>query len=106
MAVLFNASHGAVREDFSRREQPEIIDVQSGGARLSALDCASISFLGPFTANYAAADPVLLRQFLQTFGSLITNNSRKFLAWADFDQMNRNREMVVNLNMDARRIPR
>ena len=70
MAARFNASRGAVREAFSQLEQLGIIAVLPGGARVRALSSASVSVLGPLMARGASPDPVLVRQFLQTFGSL------------------------------------
>ena len=98
MAIRFNASRGAVREAFSQLEQVGIIAVQPGGARVRALSSASISILGPLLARGASPDLVLVRQFMQTFGSLAAQNVREALACADSDQMNCIREMVVDLD--------
>ena len=48
-------------------------------------------------ARGVSPDLVLVRQFLQTFGSLAAFNAREALACADAEQMNCIREMVVNL---------
>ncbi len=101
MAIRFNASRGAVREAFSQLEQVGIIAVQPGGARVRALSSASISILGPLLARGASPDLVLVRQFMQTFGSLAAQNAREALACADVDQMNCIREMVVDLEWGA-----
>lgn len=100
MAARFNASRGAVREAFSQLEQLGIIAVLPGGARVKALSSASISVLGPLMARGDSPDPVLVRQFLQTFGSLAAQNAREALACADAEQMNCIREMVVNLDTE------
>ena len=101
MASRFNASRGAVREAYSQLEQLGIIVVLPGGARVRALSSASISVLGPLMARGVSPDPVLVRQFLQTFGSLAAQNVREALACADADQLNCIREMVVNLDNDT-----
>ena len=100
MAARFNASRGAVREAFSQLEQLGIIAVLPGGARVRALSSASVSVLGPLMARGASPDPVLVRQFLQTFGSLAAQNAREALACADAGQMNCIREMVVDLDRE------
>ena len=101
MAARFNASRGAIREAFSQLEQLGIIAVLPGGARVRALNSASISVLGPLMARGVShGDLVLVRQFLQTFGSLVAQNAREALACADAAQMNCIREMVVNLDKE------
>ena len=100
MAIRFNASRGAVREAFSQLEQVGIIAVQPGGARVRALSSASISILGPLLARGASPDLVLVRQFMQTFGSLAAQIVREAIACADSDQMNCIRDMVVDLDRE------
>jgi len=51
-------------------------------------------------ARGASPDPVLVRQFLKTFGSLAAQNAREALACADAGQMNCIREMVVRLDRE------
>ena len=103
MAARFNASRGAIREAFSQLEQLGIIAVLPGGARVKALSSASISVLGPLMARGVSPDLVLVRQFLQTFGSLAAQNAREALACADAAQMNCIREMVVSLDEEEPR---
>ena len=100
MAARFNASRGAIREAFSQLEQLGIIVVLPGGARVRALSSASISVLGPLMARGVSPDLALVRQFLQTFGSLSAQNAREALACADAAQMNCIREMVVDLDKE------
>ena len=99
-AARFNASRGAIREAFSQLEQLGIIAVLPGGARVRALNSASISVLGPLMARGVSPDLVLVRQFLQTFGSLAAQNAREALACADAAQMNCITEMVVDLDKE------
>jgi DNA-binding FadR family transcriptional regulator len=51
-------------------------------------------------ARGVSPDLVLVRQFLQTFGSLAAQNAREALACADAAQMNCIREMVVDLDKE------
>ena len=57
---------------------------------------------GSRTLNGAGVSPdlALVRQFLQTFGSLAAQNAREALACADAAQMNCIREMVVDLDKE------
>ena len=98
LAVRFNASRGAVREAFSQLEQLGLIDIQLGGTRVQSLQSASIAVLGPLMARTELPDPVLVRQFLQTFGALAALSAREAVQSARQEQMNRMREMVVNLS--------
>ena len=76
-AARFNASRGAHREALSQLEQLGIIAVLPGGARVRALSSERVSVPGPLMARGASLDPVLVRQFLQTFGSLAAQNARE-----------------------------
>ena len=98
LAARFNASRGAVREAFSQLEQLGLIDIQLGGTRVQSLHSASLAVLGPLMARTELPDPVLVRQFLQTFGALAALSAREAVQSANQEQMNRIRELVVNLS--------
>lgn len=98
LAARFNASRGAVREAFSQLEQLGLIDIQPGGGRVQPLQSASIAVLGPLMARAELPDPLLVQQFLQTFGALAALSAREAVQSANQEEMNRMRELVVSLS--------
>lgn len=97
LASRFDASRGAVREALSQVEQVGLIQIQPGGARVQAIDAASISVLGPLMAINEVPDPTLVDQFLQTFGALASLSAREGVAKAGDEQLNRLREIVTEI---------
>lgn len=98
LAAHFNASRGAVREALSQLEQIGLIDIQPGGARVQSLQSASIAVLGPLMARDELPDPVLVEQFLQTFGALAALSAREAVQSANQEQLNRMHELVVSMS--------
>jgi DNA-binding FadR family transcriptional regulator len=98
LAAHFNASRGAVREALSQLEQIGLIDIQPGGARVQSLQSASIAVLGPLMAKDELPDPLLVQQFLQTFGALAALSAREAVQSANQEQLNRMRELVVRMS--------
>lgn len=98
LAAHFNASRGAVREALSQLEQIGLIDIQPGGARVQSLQSASIAVLGPLMARDELPDPVLVEQFLQTFGALAALSAREAVQSANQEQLNRMHELVVRMS--------
>ncbi|MFT4862573.1 MAG: GntR family transcriptional repressor for pyruvate dehydrogenase complex [Pseudohongiellaceae bacterium] len=70
LASRFNASRGAVREGFSQLEQLGLIRILPGGARVQAVEDASLAILGPLLELDPVPDPELVDQFLETMGAL------------------------------------
>jgi GntR family transcriptional regulator, transcriptional repressor for pyruvate dehydrogenase complex len=97
LAVRFNASRGAVREALSQLELLGLIRILPGGTRVQAIDSASIAVLGPLMAMDDMPDPVLVDQFLQTFGALTSLTARTAINRADAKQLILLQEMVVEL---------
>lgn len=97
LAARFNASRGAVREALSQLEQLGLIRIHPGGARVQAIDAASISILGPLMALDPIPDLALVDQFLQTFGALTVLTTRVAIERANHAQLNQLSEMVVLL---------
>lgn len=97
LAARFNASRGAVREALSQIEQLGLIRILPGGARVQAIDAASIAILGPLMALGGRPDPLLVDQFLQTFGALSSLTARSAIERATQEQLNRIETMVVEL---------
>lgn len=95
LAGRFNASRGAVREALSQLEQIGLIRVHPGGARVQAIDAASIAILGPLMALDAFPDAELVDQFLQTFSALSTLTTRVAIEKANSTQLNHISEMLV-----------
>lgn len=97
LAAGFDASRGAVREALSQLEQSGLIKIQPGGARVRPIKSASISVLGPLMTLDESPDPVLIDQFLQTFAALSALTAREAINYANNEEMNRLRQMVVSL---------
>lgn len=101
LAGRFDASRGAVREALSQLEQLGLIRILPGGARVQTVDSASIAILGPLMEMEELPDPILVDQFLQTFGALTSLTARSAVDNADGDQLNQLQEMVVELSEQA-----
>ena len=99
LASRFDASRGAVREALSQLEQLGLIRVLPGGARVQSVESASIAVLGPLMAMEEVPDPLLVDQFLQTFGVLTSLTARSAVDNANKSQLNQLKEMVVELSM-------
>lgn len=102
LAAGFDASRGAVREALSQLEQSGLIKIQPGGARVRPIQSASISVLGPLMTLDESPDPVLIDQFLQTFAALSALTAREAINYANNEEMNRLRQMVVSLSKQAK----
>ena len=101
LAGRFDASRGAVREALSQLEQLGLIRILPGGARVQTVESASIAILGPLMAVEELPDPVLVDQFLQTFGALTSLTARSAVDNATDDQLNQLQAMVVELGKQA-----
>jgi GntR family transcriptional repressor for pyruvate dehydrogenase complex len=101
LAARFDASRGAVREALSQLEQLGLIRILPGGARIQAIDAASIAILGPLMAVNDLPDPLLVDQFLQTFGVLTALTARTAINKASNEEMQDLQGMVERLGMHA-----
>ncbi|MEX0963976.1 MAG: GntR family transcriptional regulator [Pseudohongiellaceae bacterium] len=101
LAGRFNASRGAVREALSQLEQLGLIRVQPGGARVQSVDSASIAILGPLLELDAVPDPLLVDQFLQTFGVMVALTAKNAVNAASPEQLIQLKKMVVALVGDS-----
>lgn len=97
LAARFDASRGAVREALSQLEQLGLIRVLPGGARVQSLDSASIAILGPLMALNELPDPVLVDQFLQTFGVMTALTAKAAIEAASPEQLIQLKKSVVEL---------
>ena len=98
LASRFDASRGAVREALSQLEQLGLIRIYPGGARIQAIDAASIAILGPLMAAGEFPDLVLEDQFLQTFGALSALTIGSAIEKANNEQMQRLSEIVEDMS--------
>jgi len=98
LATRFDASRGAVREGLSQLEQLGLIQILPGGARVQAIDAASIAILGPLMAMDEVPDGPLVDQFLETFSALTALTARSAVEKADAEQMKSLQTMVVSLS--------
>lgn len=97
LAARFDASRGAVREALSQLEQLGLIRIQPGGARVQSVDSASIAILGPLMAMDEVPDPILVDQFLQTFGVLSALTAKNAIQAASEEELIQLKTMVVEL---------
>lgn len=97
LAARFDASRGAVREALSQLEQLGLIRTQPGGARVQSLNVASLAILGPLLTLDDHPDPLLVDQFLQTFGVLAALTAKSAVNAASPDQLIQLKKLVVEL---------
>jgi DNA-binding FadR family transcriptional regulator len=97
LASRFDASRGAVREALSQLEQLGLIRTQPGGARVQSVNSASLAVLGPLMSLDDHPDPILVDQFLQTFGVLAALTAKNAVNTASADQVIRLQKLVVRL---------
>lgn len=71
LAVRFDASRGAVREAIKKLEQLGLADVQPGGARVMAVEDASLEVLGHLMTLNDIPDVELVEQMMEVMGSLM-----------------------------------
>jgi len=101
LAARFSASRGAVREALSQLEQLGLISIQPGGARIKAIDDASIAVLGPLLQLDQRPDGHLIDQFLQTFAALAALNAREAITMADSEQLQQMQTLVAALHQHS-----
>ena len=97
LAARFDASRGAVREALSQLEQLGLIRTQPGGARVQSVDSASLAVLGPLLQLDDLPNPVLVDQFLETFGVLAALTAKNAVNAANADQLIQLKKLVVLL---------
>lgn len=97
LAARFDASRGAVREALSQLEQLGLIRTQPGGARVQSVDSASLAVLGPLLQLDDLPNPVLVDQFLETFGVLAALTAKNAINAANADQLIQLKKLVVLL---------
>ncbi|PCI75720.1 MAG: hypothetical protein COB20_12315 [SAR86 cluster bacterium] len=97
LAVRFDASRGAVREALSQLEQLGLIHTQPGGARVQSVNAASLAVLGPLMALDGYPDPLLVDQFLQTFGVLTAMTAKNAVNAASPEQLIQLKKLVLEL---------
>lgn len=97
LAARFTASRGAVREALSQIEQLGLISIQPGGARVKAIDAASIAILGPLLRLQKHPDGHLIDQFLQTFAALAALNAREAVTVANDEQLEQMQSLLALL---------
>ena len=97
LAARFDASRGAVREALSQLEQLGLIRTQPGGARVQSVDSASLAVLGPLLQLNDLPNPVLVDQFLETFGVLAALTAKNAINAANADQLIQLKKLVVLL---------
>ncbi len=97
LAARFDASRGAVREALSQLEQLGLIRTQPGGARVQSVDSASLAVLGPLLQLDDLPNPVLVDQFLETFGVLAALTAKNAINAANADQLIQLKKLVVFL---------
>ncbi len=98
LASRFDASRGAVREALSHLDQMGLIRSQPGGARVQAMESASIAILGPLMVLQETPDAELVDQFLQTFAALTSLSVKTAIEKADEAQLIQLNQMVVEMS--------
>ena len=71
LSARFDANRGAVREAIKKLEQLGLADVQPGGARVMAVEDASLEVLGHLMRLNDIPDVELVEQMMEVMGSLM-----------------------------------
>jgi DNA-binding FadR family transcriptional regulator len=72
LSTRFDANRGAVREAIKKLEQLGLADVQPGGARVTAVEDASLDVLGHLMTLNDIPDIELVEQMMEVTGSLMS----------------------------------
>ena len=87
LAARFDANRGAVREAIKKLEQLGLADVQPGGARVMAVEDASLEVLGHLMTLNDIPDVELVEQMMEVMGSLMRLAARRVVDNADDDEI-------------------
>ncbi len=101
LASRFSASRGAVREGLSQLEQLGLINILPGGARVQAVEDASLAILRPMLELGPVPDPQLVDQFLQTMGALAALTAKSAVIKASSEQLQQLQELVAQLAAES-----
>jgi DNA-binding FadR family transcriptional regulator len=97
LAARFDANRGAVREAIKKLEQLGLADVQPGGARVMAVEDASLEVLGHLMTLNDIPDVELVEQMMEVMGSLMRLAARHVVDNADDDEIAHARSLIRRL---------
>lgn len=89
LAARFQVNRGAVREAIKTLAELGIVQVLPGGVRISPIEQASLSVLGPLLDLKDQARPTLISELVAVFGALLALSSRLALARATPEEKDR-----------------
>jgi GntR family transcriptional repressor for pyruvate dehydrogenase complex len=97
LAARFDANRGAVREAIKKLEQLGLADVQPGGARVRAVEDASLEVLGHLMTLDALPDVDLVEQMMDVTHSLLRLAAERAMERADDADIAHARALIQRL---------
>ncbi|MEM9744343.1 MAG: GntR family transcriptional regulator [Pseudomonadota bacterium] len=97
LAARFTANRGAVREAMKRLEQLGLAQVQPGGARVQALEAASLDIVGHLLQRGSLPDAELVDEILQVMAALMRVAAESAVINATAHQISELRRLVAPL---------
>jgi len=86
LVARFKANRGAVREATKILSELGLVSVQPGGARIVAVEEATLSILGPLLDLRAEVRPHLVIEFVEVFSALMALSSRLAMSQASSEE--------------------
>ena len=94
LAARFGANRGAVREAMKKLAQLGVASIAPGGARVNAIQEASLDVIGYLLARNALPDPRLLDQIMQVINALLTTAAENVVESGDDHDITAIRRLV------------
>ena len=86
LVARFKVNRGAVREATKILSELGLVSVQPGGARIVAVEEATLSILGPLLDLRAEVRPHLVIEFVEVFSALMALSSRLAMSQASSEE--------------------
>lgn len=86
LVARFKVNRGAVREATKILSELGLVSVQPGGARIVAIEEATLSILGPLLDLRAEVRPHLVIEFVEVFSALMALSSRLAMSQATSEE--------------------
>jgi len=101
LAARFEVNRGAVREAIKKLEQLGIASVQPGGARVVAIEDATLEVLGHMMDLQEVPNATLVAQMLEVAGAMMSMSGATAVARADDEQLALMREHVQTMSQET-----
>ena len=82
LVARFNSNRGAVREATKILSELGLVSIQPGGARIVAVEQATLAVLGPLLDMREEVRPQLIIEFVEVFSALVALSARLAMSQA------------------------